>query len=357
MVKQKLKSSRAVGVFGVVLGAASGLGCEPTFSDRNSEVLERRVLAVQVTPAQARPGQEVALHALVVEPSGTLKKFAPDWAFCNAPKPIAETNDVSDACLAASGEQFDELGRGVSVKGAIPDDACRLFGPSVPPSEPGQPPGRPKDPDSTGSFYQPLRVLVPNGSSPILTLAQAGLTCGLPSLTGAQLLEYQQRARINEHPTLSSVLVEGNDSTPLSVDDGATPFKVAAGQRIMLRASWPECPVTGVCGDGFCSQDETTQDCADDCTQPKGCAGAETFVYYDPESHGLTTRREAMRVSWFAGTGTFDDDHTGRREDELDTFSDGFWTAPQASGPVHLWVVLRDSRSGVSWQSYVVDVQ
>ena len=58
-----------------------------------------------------------------------------------------------------------------------------------------------------------------------------------------------------------------------------------------------------------------------------------------------------------SGFHTFDDDHTGRREDETDTFSDGAWTAPSTPGLAHLWVVLRDSRGGTDWQSYVVDVQ
>jgi hypothetical protein len=103
--------------------------------------------------------------------------------------------------------------------------------------------------------------------------------------------------------------------------------------------------------------DENATDCADDCTTPKGCAGAEPYVYYDPLARSLTDRREAMRVSWFSGAGSFEDDHTGRREDELDSFSDGLWTAPNVAGPAHLWVVLRDSRGGVTWQSYVVEVQ
>jgi len=207
-------------------------------------------------------------------------------------------------------------------------------------------------------LFEPLRVTVLNGQRPILTLAQVGLTCGLPALSGADLIEYQRRARANEHPTLSSVVIDGDESAPLSVDDGVdTPVRVSAKQRLVLRASWPDCPIQGVCGDGICSQDEAPEDCVEDCKQPKGCNGAETFVYYDPEQHVLVSRREAMRVAWFAGAGSFDDDHTGRREDELDTFSDGVWTAPNTAGTVHLWVVLRDSRGGVSWQSYVVDVQ
>ncbi|HYP87573.1 MAG TPA: hypothetical protein VEQ59_05460 [Polyangiaceae bacterium] len=355
MVNIGLRPARTVAL---TLSALGLLGCEPSFDDRNSEVLDRRVLAVQATPAQAKPGQSVTLRALVVEPSGTLRDFPLDWAFCNAAKPVAETNDVSDACLASSGEQFDRLGDGATVSGALPKDACRRFGPDVPPNMAGEAPGRPTDPDSTGSFFQPVRVLAAGSQGRLLTVAQAGLSCGLPSLTGDQLLVYQKRVRINEHPQLLNVLVNADEMAPLTVDDGATePLRVAKGQKLSLRATWPECPVSSSCGDGICGADELAADCPEDCKMPRGCFGAETYIYYDPLTRQLVDRREAMRLSWFAGAGAFDDDHTGRREDETAAFSDGVWTAPSSAGPVHLWVVLRDSRGGITWQSYVVDVE
>jgi len=357
MVSENLRPGLAHLLVGL-LGIVSGLGCEPTFSDRNSEVLERRILAIQVTPAQARPGVEVQLRALVVEPSGTLRNLALDWAFCNAPKPIAETNDVSAECLAASGEQFDQLGRKAVVEAKLPADGCRLFGPDVPPSMSGQPPGRPSDPDGTGSYYQPLRAIASNLHEPIVALGQASLLCGSPNLSGDQLLDYQRRQRVNEHPAITGVLVDGDESKPLSEDDGATtPLSVSPGQQLALRVTWPACPSEAACGDGICSSDEKAADCPEDCMTPKGCAGAEAFVYYDPLTRQVVERREAMRVSWFSGSGSFQDDHTGRREDEMQTFSDGLWTAPQTLGMAHLWVVLRDNRGGTSWQSYVVDVE
>jgi hypothetical protein len=344
---------------GLLLGAAAlSLACEPTFDDRNSEVLGRRVLAVKTEPAQAKPGAELKLSALVVEPGGTLRDFPLDWAFCNAPKPIAETNDVSGACVTSEGEQIEPLGSAPSVTAKMPKDACRLFGPDTPPAMSGEPPGRPTDPDSTGSYYQPLRVIAPDAPQPIWVMAQAGLVCSLPSATGEQLKLYQQRVRENAHPAIESVLIAGDQNKPLSVDDDKSEVtRVEAGERVTLRVSWPACPTSGVCGDGVCSGDETASGCAEDCMMPKGCAGAETFVYYDPEQRKVVERREAMRVAWFAGAGEFKDDHTGRRENESETFSDGVWTAPSQPGRAHLWVVLRDNRSGIAWQSYVIDVR
>jgi hypothetical protein len=65
-----------------------------------------------------------------------------------------------------------------------------------------------------------------------------------------------------------------------------------------------------------------------------------------------------MRVSWFATLGAFRDDHTGRPEEEFAlTSSDNAWTAPAAAGPVFMWVVLRDARGGVDWQSLRLQVE
>lgn len=85
---------------------------------------------------------------------------------------------------------------------------------------------------------------------------------------------------------------------------------------------------------------------------------AEPYVYFDPVTRGLVDRHESMRVAWFATGGSFDADRTGRDEDEHATpSSDDVWTAPDAAGTVHLWVVLRDARGGIDWKAFVVDVQ
>jgi hypothetical protein len=33
------------------------------------------------------------------------------------------------------------------------------------------------------------------------------------------------------------------------------------------------------------------------------------------------------------------------------------WTAPTTPGIVRIWVVLRDARGGVGWESYALDVE
>jgi hypothetical protein len=82
---------------------------------------------------------------------------------------------------------------------------------------------------------------------------------------------------------------------------------------------------------------------------------AEPYVKFDPASQTLVGERESLRVSWFSSDGTFDDTTTGRSSGDTATTSDDGWTAPTQPGPVHIWVVLRDSRGGLDFEA--IDVQ
>jgi hypothetical protein len=49
-------------------------------------------------------------------------------------------------------------------------------------------------------------------------------------------------------------------------------------------------------------------------------------------------------------------DATGRTSTETDAFTRNVWTAPTTAGPVHLWVVIRDSRGGLDFAEAEIDV-
>jgi hypothetical protein len=340
--------------------------CTPAFSDRSSAVGGPRVLAVQSTPAEASPSDSVSYRILVVDEHGTIAKPEVSWSYCTQPKPTNELNDVATACFDG-GDVVMPLGKGASPTGQMPINACAQFGPDVP--EPSasssgsgsalvQTQGRPTDPDSTGGYYQPVILQVTADQVEIPTLAETRITCGLAGSTSAQFEAYNDQTRVNENPQLLSVTLPNQADAVLTADDAATPLAVSASDTLTLRATWPACPVTPVCGDGICSPGETIQDCPDDCTTPKGCGGSESYAYLDPENHVLTSRHESMRVSWFATAGSFESDHTGNVEADFAlTSSDDTWTAPRQSGPVFLWVVLRDDRGGSDWQSFRMDVQ
>lgn len=355
-------------IAGAALLVPCALACTPEFSDRSSAVLGPRVLAVRSEPAEASPGANTSYELLVVNDEGPVPTLRATWSYCTQPKSTNELNDVSPTCFG-SGSAVTEFGSGVSPTGRLPVNACAQFGPDVPQptSGPGtdssgnsvnQTQGRPTDADSTGGYYQPVIVDVLTTGISIPTLAETRITCALAGATGEQLEDYKRRTATNANPELSRVTVPTLGDAELSLPDTAAPLIVQASKVYTLRAHWPACPTTTSCDDGICSPGETAIDCPGDCTTPKGCGGSEPFAYLDPAINALVDRHEAMRVSWFATRGTVDKDHTGRLESESDeTSSDNIWTAPEETGPVFMWVVLRDDRGGVDWQSFKVDVQ
>ena len=65
-----------------------------------------------------------------------------------------------------------------------------------------------------------------------------------------------------------------------------------------------------------------------------------------------------MQVAWYSTDGAFDTESTGRAETDPATTTSNGWSAPStaATEPVHLWVVLRDSRGGVDFAAYDVEL-
>ena len=216
----------------------------------------------------------------------------------------------------------------------------------------------PTDPDSSGGFYQPVILSVRSGAENIKALAETRITCGLANGAG-DIDAYRRATKTNENPKIEAVTAVNLGNTILS--DGAAdgPLSVPVGTRVVFSTSWPTCPIDPVCGDGMCTSGETAMDCTEDClNDPVGCTGSESYGYVDPTTGGLSPRHESMRVAWFATAGDFDDDHTGRTEEDFaQTSSDNAWQAPSSPGLVFMWVVLRDARGGSDWQSFQLLVE
>jgi hypothetical protein len=336
--------------------------CKPNLDQTVSIISEPTVLAVRSDPPEAAPtppDDKVNLTALYVDGDGSIASAPIDWAFCTARNPLANLGPFNPACLQASGPQFVPMGTGLEASGLIPADACRQFGPDVPQPMPGQPQGRPVDPDPTGGYYQPVRVLAPGSTQPSITIAETRLSCGLANAIGNVSAEYDKRYHPNTNPAVASLSIGGDSSTgiALTTDEHGATNAVQAGAHITLTAAWAACPTMDVCGDGFCGPDETLQSCPSDCTTPLGCTGAERYAAFDLETQSIVDQREAIAVAWFATGGVFDDDRTGRDSSDLTTTSDDGWQAPAQAGLVHLWVIVRDDRGGTGWAEYAFDVR
>ncbi|MGZ5969715.1 MAG: hypothetical protein ACXWP4_18710 [Polyangiales bacterium] len=329
-------------------------GCRPEFEDRSSELKRLRVLAIRSDPAEAAPGTDVRYTALIADDQGGYTGLPLDWAFCTKPRPLDEPNAVSVKCFAGEAGWLELIGKGDSVVGTLPNNGCRQFGSDVPEPKEGEPPGRPADPDPTGGYYQPARLIV-DGPQKLLALGQTRLICGLPGATREVSEKFRIHYAANANPAIAGVEIVGG--APISFEKGAAAPVVAAGSSVIFRVSWPACPASTRCGDGVCGFDEDATQCKDDCTTLTTCGGAERYLQYDLVTRELVERTESMRASWLATAGEWDQDRTGREEGDPATNADNTWHAPSAPGKYTVFVVLRDARGGVDWRAFGVEVR
>jgi hypothetical protein len=282
---------------------ALAAACAPSLGSSDSLVSSARVLAVRADPAEAPPGTKVTFTALVALPPGDAGTPTVTWSFCEAPKPLTTDNAVSNACLGA--DALLPAGSGESVTTTTPRNGCSLFGPDTPTGN-----FRPRDPDVTGGFYQPVRLELTGGAT---AFELARIHCDLPNAPADQAAQFAAMYHLNQNPTLSPVTATiGGAAADLS--------HVPPSSRVTFTASWP-------------------------------AAAAETFAWYDTSAAIVSTQREAMKVSWYATAGSFDTESTGRAADDMASDSANAWTAPATSGLVEAWIVLRDSRGGFDFAS------
>ena len=278
--------------------------CAPNLGSDDSRVTAPRILAVRAEPAESKPGSSVTFTALVAGPQGPVQAPPIAWSFCETPKSLNEDNVVSSACLDS--KSLLAVGSGAVVTATTPNNGCSLFGPDAPPGA-----VRPRDPDETGGYYQPVRADLP-GWDP--TFALSRIACDLPNASAASATAFAKAYVPNENPTILP-LAASAAGAPVSLD-AAKP-----GIRVDLVARWPP-------------------------------ESAETYAYYDPASDTVGSKREALSIAWYASGGVLDRESTGRAEDDRATSSNNAWTTPTKAGVVYLWIVLRDSRGGVDFATY-----
>lgn len=241
-----------------------------------------RIIAVQAEPAQAAPGDPVRLTAIVA--GGILERL--DWAWCTTPKPPTENNRVDPACL---GDGVAPLGAaGLTIDATLPVDGCRLFGPESP--GPGL---RPRDPDVTGGYYQPVILR----ADAAIAVGLVRLRCNLSQAPLAIAQRFAAEYTPNQNPTLRLEQAPAGD---------------AAGDTVRVEAL----------------------------TDPP-----ERALRFDPAARALVEEEEALVVSWFVTGGALSAEQSrvegGRAVVE--------WRAE--GGPATLHAVVRDGRGGVAAQA------
>jgi hypothetical protein len=292
-----------------VASAFALCGCRPDVDEPASHVDAARVLAVKIEPPEAAPGSTVAAHALVASADGTVTDAALDWALCHDPKSPAEDRTVNPACLADA----ESVASGVQAGFALPMDACAVFGPETPPGN-----FRPRDPDSTGGYFQPIRLRLDDGDASD-SVALERLQCHPRNVSIDTAAAFAKAYVPNRNPSVRAV-------TATSHGAELRLGSIAPGASVRFELSW-------AAGD------------------------AESFTKLDPDAETLLVEREVLRVSWYATAGSFASDRTGTDEgSENGTRSSNAWSAPADAIPVHFWAVLRDSRGGqdfTAWDAVV----
>lgn len=268
--------------------------CDPNFDGAAYLITEPRVIAVQGEPAESLPGNFVRYRALVATPEGTDETAALEWSFCTEPKPITEDNIAGESCL----RQPAANRIGPVFTSSTPHDACTIFGPDPPPGD-----FRPRDPDLTGGYYQ---LLLLRGAGPD-AIAGERILCNLARASAALSREYRQRYAINQNPRLGALSF-----------GAATLDALPAGAEVALSLALD--------------------------------AGAhENYVRLDPITKTIVEDTETLAISWFVNRGALETRRTSTGENILHT--------PAEPGPLHLWVVVRDSRGGTSFESYRATVR
>jgi hypothetical protein len=294
----------------IVSATLLSAACRPELLDHDSVIHTPRVLAVKSEPAEAKPGTVLALTALVAVPPLTDAPGGPRWSLCTAPKPLTENNVVSSLCLGSS-SSLVPLGEGQSITLATAYNACTLFGPDA--SSAGL---RPRDPDLTGGYFQPLRLDLA-GAAPTFHLQR--VSCNLADASAELAREFGLEYVANENPQLAP-LIASVAGKMVGLDS------IHAGSRVELEVGW-------------------------------SATDAEQYAYFDRAAQVISTRREAMSVSWYVSGGELDSETTGRSEEDLSLTTSNAWIAPTQPEMVRLWLVLRDSRGGVDFAQYEIPVE
>lgn len=276
------------------------LHCVPDVGDSISLISGPRVLAIRSEPAEVFPGESVTLTLYAADVQGALTEPSIEWALCTAPKPPVEIRTISEACLIDGALRLPDSAQ--TITAVIPEDACARFGPDLPPQGSGDPAPRPRDPDGTGGYYQPIRAKL----GALLAVGMVRIRCGVASTTAEVAARFRREYVPNRNPFASTLWAEQRDMPiPLT--------QLPADTQVTLKLSIPQ-------------------------------AAQESFLLFDVASQALVAKKEPLRVSWLSAH--------GQLSVAAAHVSDGVGQVqlktPSEPGPLLLWTVLRDLRGGVS---------
>lgn len=303
-----------------LLAALLGLtACSYDF-DRPSEVVDRRILGIQVEPPELVAGMpmpsSIQARALVVDPKEPLAVTEVSWWSCIfAERGEAPGPDDGEARCPATGATVLHASEQVPLSSVsqsipVPEGVAGVLA-------------------SGGAFTAPqLQVQLQVGS-------EAGDLVGIKRVTVTARPNEGQEP--NRNPVLQGLSLDGVDwpaDAPIQLRYGDCPDEqkaevdAADGSRVAV-----------------CEHD----------IEPLFDEAAAQFFLERGLSGQLETQRERLRFSWFTDAGSFQNDRT-RQKDPRDPSPDnigpkGVWREPPArTDRSTIWVVVRDGRGGTHWE-------
>jgi hypothetical protein len=292
---QSIRAS-SIGALALFFGS---IHCVPEFSRRASRIDQPRLLGVISTPAEAAPGEAISLRPILANATGPIADI-PSWAFCLDRLPSANYNSLSDACLTGTGPA-QPLGTATELVASIPTDSCGVFGSEPPPPQGDAAPLRPADPDETGGYFQPVRIVTKS----VTGFARIRVTCPLQRAPIDVALRYRELFTKNKNPPITGFDV---------------PEKLAPSQVVQLQLY-------------------------------VDAAAEEVYPIYTRSA--LVTRRERLTVRWYSTQGTFAVDQSP----VIDGKATVRFATESATGTVHLWALLEDDRGGLSAETRSIPIR
>ncbi|MFL5343890.1 MAG: hypothetical protein ACJ8AT_03820 [Hyalangium sp.] len=287
---------------------------------RSSEVIDRRILAIQVDPPELAGGtalpDSVKALALVVDPADPLGAAEVSWAACLLPA-LSNGNEgdaqnkrcpEGDSTLRLPSNSMPLSSVGLTLP--VPPDVVGLLGSGS---------------DIPAAQIQ-MELSVSSDQGELVAVKEVAVTAVLP--------EGQEP---NRNPVVKGLTLDGTDwlpDTPRTITYGACPDEkkkeVEAKDKSLVR----------VC-------EHEIEPLFDE---------SESQFYNDRGFSGETElQRERLRFAWFTDAGSWRHDVT-RQYDPRDPSPDNvgpqsFWREPpEKTERSTLWVVVRDGRGGTSWE-------
>lgn len=280
----------------LALASLLALGCGDSGFDPPSLVSGPRVLAVIVTPPEARPGEDIALTPIVAAPNG--EELTLEWRV-----------DLSTATLAAgAGQAIGEASEPIVLEsdGVLPGEATALAIESLLALVEGAAPGTPEH--VVGLVYEQVGL-------PVIATFVARDASGAIVVEGFKRFFLTPRADVTTNPPPPRFSIDGRwmsarSGDPLACEpEGAAPEVVAGAIAILA----PD-------------EDE---------------AWLETYPALDIEGEPVENV-EAAFYSWHSTAGDFAFAVTRAPDRAVE------WTAPEEPGEHPIWLVVRDGHLGTS---------